>query len=75
MESPTPAWPMLRSGVTSPGRIPHKRYCDVRGLSNVDSRRSLPFTVYNYYPAGNSVGEYSDNVLAPRGDAVYIVKI
>lgn len=45
--------------------------CD--GLSNVDSRWSLPFTVCNYSPAGNSAGEYSDNVRAPRGDDVYIV--
>ncbi|KAJ5144507.1 CAP domain-containing protein [Penicillium atrosanguineum] len=44
--------------------------CD--GLGNVDSHQSLPFTVCNYSPAGNFAGKYSDNVLAPRGDAVYI---
>ncbi|KAJ6117898.1 PR-1-like protein [Penicillium sp. IBT 18751x] len=44
--------------------------CD--GLRNVDFSGSLPFTVCNYFPAGNCAGEYSYSVLTPRGHAVYI---
>lgn len=36
-------------------------------LGNVDSSVAEPFTVCNYSPAGNTIGEYADNVLAPLG--------
>ena len=42
-------------------------------LGNVDSGSSLPFTVCNYNPPGNSNGEYADNVLKPVGNPMYVV--
>ncbi|KAG2415304.1 hypothetical protein HFD88_006495 [Aspergillus terreus] len=41
-------------------------------LGNVDSSSAVPFTVCNYSPAGNYDGEYSSNVLAPLGHAMYV---
>ncbi|KAF7714085.1 Uncharacterized protein PECH_001966 [Penicillium ucsense] len=41
-------------------------------LGNVDSSMALPFTVCNYYPAGNVDTEYGDNVLAPLRQASYV---
>ncbi|KAJ5491181.1 hypothetical protein N7539_002748 [Penicillium diatomitis] len=41
-------------------------------LGNVDSSMALPFTVCNYYPAGNVGTEYGDNVLAPLRQPSYV---
>ncbi|OKL55793.1 hypothetical protein UA08_08857 [Talaromyces atroroseus] len=41
-------------------------------LGNSGSSMSLPFTVCNYYPAGNYAGEYGDNVLKPLGDPMVV---
>lgn len=43
--------------------------CD--SLGNVDASGSLPFTVCNYNPAGNTGGEYADNVLKPIGQPIF----
>ncbi|BCR86364.1 CAP domain-containing protein [Aspergillus chevalieri] len=43
--------------------------CD--SLGNIDASRSLPFTVCNYNPAGNTGGEYADNVLKPLGQPMF----
>ncbi|OJJ49856.1 hypothetical protein ASPZODRAFT_149318 [Penicilliopsis zonata CBS 506.65] len=45
--------------------------CDT--LGNVDADEALPFTVCNYYPAGNYDGEYADNVGEPLGQPYYSV--
>ncbi|EEA23237.1 hypothetical protein TMatcc_002096 [Talaromyces marneffei ATCC 18224] len=41
-------------------------------LAESGSSMSLPFTVCNYYPAGNYGGEYGDNVLAPLGNPMVV---
>ncbi|KAH8704026.1 CAP domain-containing protein [Talaromyces proteolyticus] len=39
-------------------------------LAESGSNDALPFTVCDYYPAGNYGGEYADNVLQPLGQAM-----
>lgn len=41
-------------------------------LAESGSSMSLPFTVCNYYPAGNYGGEYGANVLEPLGNAMVV---
>ncbi|EED14813.1 SCP-like extracellular protein, putative [Talaromyces stipitatus ATCC 10500] len=41
-------------------------------LAESHSSLALPFTVCNYYPAGNYGGEYADNVLQPKGNAMVV---
>ncbi|KAJ5578098.1 PR-1-like protein [Penicillium hispanicum] len=36
-----------------------------KGLQNVDTSKSLPYTVCNYHPVGNVDGEYASNVISP----------
>ncbi|KUL86855.1 hypothetical protein ZTR_05317 [Talaromyces verruculosus] len=41
-------------------------------LAESGSSMSLPFTVCNYYPAGNYGGEYDVNVLQPLGNSLVV---
>ncbi|RAO70413.1 uncharacterized protein BHQ10_006425 [Talaromyces amestolkiae] len=41
-------------------------------LAESGSSLALPFTVCNYYPAGNYGGEYGANVLSPLGNPIVI---
>ncbi|KAK5937980.1 hypothetical protein PMZ80_009569 [Knufia obscura] len=50
----------------------HTQYCP-GGLAGVGSNVSPYFTVCNYQPVGNFGGQYADNVLQPKGDAMVTV--